>query len=201
MAVGVKGSILRKILGTIFALGVSCSANADIYQWYDHDADGSLWLSDSYVTPGVDLEGQLLWWANLADASLRRANLSHTNLVFSTFARASLSQTTFNQAWLYGVNFINADLTYANLSGTNLEYANVQGANLFRANISDANLSNLRNWEDAMWLAAQYNANTIFPEGMNPEELAMFELEIPAPAVGYLFLGLLLQPTRRVRSN
>ena len=201
MAIGDKGLILRKILRIFCVLGISCSAHAEIYQWYDHDADGSLWLSDSIVAPNANLEGQLLWWADLADASLRRANLTHTNLEFSTLARASLSQATFIQAWLYGVNFIDADLTYADFTGSNLEYANVFGANMFHVNLSDANLSNLRNWDEAFWLAARYNANTIFPEGMNPDEYAMFELEVPAPATALLFFAIAIKTRRRDQSH
>jgi hypothetical protein len=200
--VNAKGFILRKILSIVCTLFVAHSANATIYQWYDHDADGSLWLSDSNPVPHVDLSGQLLWWAELSDATLRGANLSNTNLVFSTFGRASLSQVNFSNSWLYGVNFLEADLTYADFTGSNLEYANVQHANLFHVNLSDANLSNLRNWEDAFWLAARYNANTIFPEGMDPDAFAMFELEVPAPAVGFVFLmGTILKPRRRVRTH
>ena len=129
----------------------------------------TLWLR-FYCRTKCKLRGSTFVVGNLADASLRRANLTHTNLEFSTLARASLSQATFIQAWLYGVNFIDADLTYADFTGSNLEYANVFGANMFHVNLSDANLSNLRNWDEAFWLAARYNANTIFPEGMNPDE-------------------------------
>jgi hypothetical protein len=193
--------MLRKILTIICACCACSTSNAEIYQWYDHDYDGSLWLSDSNATPYEDLSGQLLWWAELADASLRGANFSNTNLVFSTFARASLSQANFSNSWLYGVNFLDADLSYADFTGSNLEYANVQHVNLFHANLSDANLSNLRNWEDAFWLAARYNANTLFPEGMNPTEFAMIELEIPTPAAGFVFLGLGLLTPRRKNQN
>ena len=194
-----QGFILRKILLSIIcAFFVTHSANAAIYQWYDHDYNGSLWLSDSPAIPYENLSGQLLWWADLADASMRGANLSNTNLSFSTFARASLSQVTFSNSWLYGVNFIDADLTYADFTGSNLEYANFQNANLFHVNLSDANLSDLRNWDSAFWLAARYNSNTIFPEGMDPNDYAMFELEVPAPAAGFLCLaGVLLRTKRR----
>ncbi len=177
------------------------SATADIYQWFDWDGDGSMWLSDSTIEPYADVSDQLLWWADLADASLRHAYFMNTNLDYSTLARASLSQANFTGASLYGVNFVEADLTNANFTSAILSFANVSDANLFHVNVSNADLSNLRNWEDAMWLAAQYNANTIFPDGMNPEEFAMFELEVPTPAVGFVFLGVLFRSKRRDQTH
>jgi len=192
---------MRGTISVVFSFLISFSVHADIYQWYDWDGDGSKWLSDSTVEPNADLSGQLLWWANLSDATLVHANFQNTNLDFSTLARASLSQANFTGASLHGVNFTDADLTNADLTTTDLRFANVKDANLFHANMSNANLSNLRNWEDAMWLAALYNANTIFPEGMHPEELAMIELQVPAPAVGFVFLYVFIKPRRRVQTH
>ncbi len=196
-----KGEV-NSFITLIIAMILACPAQAAINQWFDWDGDGSMWLSDTEVEPHADLSGQNLWWASLADASLRHSYFVDTNLEFSTLARARLSQADFTDANLRGVNFSDADLTYVNLYGASLEFANVQGANLFHADLSDTNLANVRNWDDAMWLAAMYNENTIFPEGMNPEEYAMFNIEVPAPATALVFLSLsFFAPRRKNQSH
>lgn len=192
---------MNSFASIFISLILTCPVHATIYQWFDWDNDGSLWLSDAEVEPYTDLSGQLLWWADLADASLRHSYFIDSNLEYSTLARARLSQADFTNANLRGVNFSDADLTYVNLQGASLEFANVKGANLFHADLSDTNLTNLRNWENAMWLASTYNDNTIFPEGMNPEDLAMFYVELPAPATALVFLSLgIFSPRRKNQS-
>ena len=178
-----RGFSLRFIAGLIFAASAS-SANADIYQWYDGDGDGSLWLSASSAEPYSNINRQVLWWAELQNANLAYANLSAANL---------------SHANLYEANLENADLAFTILVGANLQSTNFLNANLFYANVADANLTDMDNWDSAFWLAARYNENTIFPSGMNPEQFGMIELGVPAPSALTL-LGLSFFYSRRRRS-
>ena len=160
---------------------------ADIWQWTDGDNDGSLWLSNSYAEPYADLSNQTLWWADLPYANLHYANLENTDFSYANLSYANLVEAELE----------NSILAYASFFGANLESANIADANMFYADFSDANLYGLENWETAFWLAARYNANTIFPEGMNPEDYAMIELEVPAPSVFSLLLFSGAIPRRR----
>ncbi len=171
---------------------------ADIWQWTDGDEDGSLWLSDSFVEPYADLSDQLLWWAELPYANLHHANLTYTNLSYANLIGASLKVSEGSFANLSNANLDSSILAYAEFVGANFEGANVDNANMFYANFSNANLEHIVNWNTAFWLAARYNANTIFPEGMDPNDYAMIELEIPAPgAISIFFLSLFQLKHRR----
>lgn len=170
---------------------------ADIWQWEDGDNNGSLWLSDSPVEPYADLSGELLWWAELPFANLHHANLMNTDLSFANLVGANFKIANLTNSNLYGATLEGSVLAYATFFGANLDSANIKDANMFYADFSDANLSNLENWESAFWLAARYNANTIFPEGMDPNDYAMIELEIPAPATGIFIAVLILNLYRK----
>ena len=170
---------------------------ADIWQWEDGDNDGSLWLSDSPVEPYADLSGELLWWAELPFANLHHANLTNTDLSFANLVGANLKIANASYANLFETNLENSILSYASFFGANLDSANIRDANLFYANFSDANLANVENWETAFWIAARYNANTIFPDGMDPNDYAMIELEIPAPATGLFIAALVFNLYRK----
>ena len=170
---------------------------ADIWQWEDGDNNGSLWLSDSPVEPYADLSGELLWWAELPFVNLHHANLMNTDLSFANLVGANFKIANLTNANLYGATLEGSVLAYATFFGANLDSANIAEANMFYADFSDANLSNLENWESAFWLAARYNANTIFPEGMDPNDYAMIELAIPCPAAELLFVSLMYGGRRR----
>jgi len=161
---------------------------ADIWQWTDGDNDGSLWLSDSLAEPYADLSYQVLWWADLPYANLHHANLMNIDFSFANLSGANLKIANVSYANLFEANLENSILAYASFFGANLDSVNIGDANLFYADFSDANLANLENWESAFWLAARYNANTTFPEGMDPNDYAMIELEIPNPSVISLVL-------------
>jgi hypothetical protein len=172
---------------------------ADIWQWADGDGNGTLWLSDSVAEPYTDLSGQVLWWAELPNANLHHATLVNTDFSFANLFGANLKIANLSFANLFGANLEESILAYANFFGADLESANINDANMFYANFSDANLANLENWESAFWLAARYNANTIFPEGMNPDEYAMIELEVPAPGGIAIVLLVCITNIRRRR--
>lgn len=186
-----------KIITATLVGYMAASSSAEIFQWHDGDGDGSYWLSDSVVEPYVDLSRQLLWWADLPFANLHHANLLFTNLSFANLENANLSSADLSYANLYEANLTESDLAFTIFTGADLEASNIEDANLFYADVSDANLTNLENWDSAFWLAARYNANTIFPEGMNPDDYAMIELVVPTPTTGCVLFGMLFLTRRR----
>jgi hypothetical protein len=177
-----RGLNLRLILGTLCVF-IASTAVADIYQWYDGDGDGSLWLSSSIAEPYIDLSNQVLWWADLQNANLANANLSHSNLFNSNFINADLEQS---------------DLAFTNFYGANLQSVNMDNANVFYADFSNANLTEIENWDSAFWLAAKYTEATLFPDGMNPTTFGMTLVEVPAPGILSAFgIGFALHRRRR----
>jgi len=166
------------------AILVATYANADIYQWHDGDADGSLWLHSSTVEPYLDLSGETLWWADLSFANLHHSNFSFTNLSYAALSNANLKVANLSYANLYDAMLNESALAYSSFVGANLDSADITNANLFHADFSDANLSNVENWESAFWIAARYNNGTIFPDGMNPDDYAM--IEVPVPSILYI---------------
>ena len=170
---------------------------ADIWQWMDGDMNGSLWLTESVAEPYTDLNDQVLWWADLPYANLHHASLVNTDLSFANLIGANFRVANLSYANLSYANLENSVLAYANLFGANLNSADLGDANMFYADFSDANLSNIDNWESGFWLAARYNANTIFPDGMDPDNFAMIELEIPEPTTGLLFASFFMFSRRR----
>ncbi|MBC8201102.1 MAG: pentapeptide repeat-containing protein [Planctomycetes bacterium] len=162
---------MRLIAGLFFAF-FACGAHADIYQWHDGDGDGSLWLSDSNAQPHSNISRQVLWWANLENANLVSANLSASNLSYANLHHANLD---------------NADLAFTLFVGADLRATNFNNANLFYADISNANLTGMENWQTAFWLAARYDENTLFPDGMNPDSFGMINLSVPSPSALAIF--------------
>ena len=173
---------MRLIVSTI-CLFIASIACGDIYQWYDGDGDGSLWLSSSQAEPYSDLSSQVLWWADLQNENLVHANLSASNLSYAN---------------LFNSNLENSDLAYTNFMGANLRSTNMNNANMFFADFSDSNLFEIENWENAFWLASKYTQNTIFPTGMDPDEFGMVEVEVPAPGIlSVIGIGFALHRRRR----
>ena len=178
----------------IFVACLSSTALAGISQWYDGDGDGSLWLSDSVVKPYADLSGQTLWWADLPYANLHHSNLVLTNLSYANLYAANLKVSDLSYAILFGSDLESSFLAFSTLHGADLRSTNINDANLFNVDITDADMTGMQNWETAQWMAARYNDNTVFPEGMDPNNYAMFYMEIPSPPVMLMFLmGVLYQ--------
>ena len=176
---------------------VSTNLHGEIVQWTDGDGDGSLWLSDSPIEPYVILNGEVLWWANLPGANLHHAQMQYVNLMFAELPGANISAGNLSFANLTNANLINTDLAFTILHGANLANADIALSNLFHADITDANLTGIQNWEEAFWLTARYNENTIFPEGMHPEDYAMIYMEVPAPGNLLWFVTIGLFTRRR----
>jgi hypothetical protein len=172
---------LRLIRGIVCAC-IASSSSADIYQWHDGDENGSLWLSSSLVKPYSNLSLQTLWWADLQNANLEHANLSTSNLSYANLSQANLDHS---------------DLSFSNFHSANLQSANMNNANMFFADFSDANLAGIENWSNAFWLAAKYTQNTIFPDGMNPNDFGMLEVAVPSPGVLFLMSATVVLYRRR----
>lgn len=197
---------MKILTGLLLGLVLSTSANADIYQWFDGDGNGDLWLSSSTAAPFANLSGETLWWADLYGANLIQSNLFETNLSYAnlmaanlfasiisfadlsyadlTWANLSNTQmqvTDLTSASLYGANLFGANLSFATLTGADFSYAN-----LHFADTTNTDLSGVVGWETAAWSEAFYDIDTSFPPGMDPVAEGM--IFIPAPGVIGIFL-------------
>ena len=76
----------------------------------------------------------------------------------------SLRGVNLSAADMSGRDLIGADLTGANLSGAVLRGAQLDRANLRGTNLNNADLTN------ALLIGAEYDVNTRWPEGFNPDE-------------------------------
>jgi hypothetical protein len=186
-----------RLIGSILIAAIASSTYADIYQWHDGDGNGSLWLSNTTAESYTDLSSQLLWWADLESAILHHSNLSYANLSYANFAGANIAASNLSYANLFDSNLENTSLAFSTFKGANLSLSNIKNANMFNADFSDADLSELENWSDAFWLASTYTANTIFPDGMDPDDFGMVEIEIPTPGVLYIAWITLFNRNRR----
>ena len=115
---------------------------------------------------GADLEGQVLH-----EAVLEGENLRGACLYWAILFQANLRAADLSDANLRGANLKEADLEGANLRGANLGPDNlggstdICGANLARADLSTAILDQ-----------AEYDENTVFPEGFDPSAHGMVKV-------------------------
>ena len=129
---------------------------------------------------GANLREAYLSYAKLCEANLYKANLSGANL-----SDASLSGAKLIRANLSGADLIKTDLSGANLSGAYLSQVDLYKANLYKANLSGADLSEANlsgaNLSGTNLIGAKYcldkEYKTIFPDGFNPEEHDMIEVD------------------------
>lgn len=70
---------------------------------------------------------------------------------------------------LSGLSLAKADMRRTNLQGTDLRQANLAKANLGQANLSGTNLKGA-DLSEADLNEAKYTADTIWPDGFNPDE-------------------------------
>ena len=189
----------QQLFTCAMSLCIASISNADIYQWYDGDGDQSIWLSESTAVPYADFSGQNLWWADLDWANLHHSNFEETNLMFAHLTGSNFAHSILTSSNLFNAVLSEANLSFANLSYADLSFANVYGANLFSANLTDANLTGIGNWDQAFWMGATYNQNTIFPFGMDPEADCFGMIFVPAPSALAL-LSIAAFTTRRRRS-
>ncbi|WP_051536319.1 pentapeptide repeat-containing protein [Ruminococcus flavefaciens] len=145
---------------------------------------------------GADMRGSNLNRAVLVGATMKRAHLSRAelieaNLKDSFLFEADLKNADLSKAVLQNVILISADLSDANLEEADLRNANLKkailnSAKLKKANFTCADLSgaDLRNTniKNAECFNAEYclddNCKTLFPEGFDPSEKNMVEVDI-----------------------
>ncbi len=121
-----------------------------------------------------------LYDANLSGANLSRANLSGASLFGADLSGASLERADLSGVWLMSdANLSGANLEGANLSGANLLAANLSGADLIGADLSGASLLGAdlsgaslfsANLNEADLREAEYDKDTIWPKGFDPEQ-------------------------------
>ncbi len=180
-----------------------------IYQYYDGDSNGSLFLTDLDAEPFANLSGLTLYWADLAGADLSNAYLHGTNMFSADLRGANLTgaylhSADMNQALMSGIDLsyaymlnaqlsgadlTNASLEYAflsyadfsgaDLSGTDFTFANLTNANLQGADLTGADLSQICGCFNADFQNATYDNQTLFSEDMDPDSLGM--IFVPSP--------------------
>ena len=193
-------------------------AAASIFQYFDGDGDGSLFLTELDAEPSAYLAGQTLYWADLVGVDLSNAYLSGTNLFAADLTEANLAgsymmSANLTQAIMPGANLTfsylyGAQVTEANLSSVDLSYAYLAFADISGANLTDADLSfaNLINADfsgaqlsgadlsqvclgfNTNFEGATYSVDTTFAYGMDPDVLGM--IYVPAPGT-LAILGLI----------
>ena len=157
-------------------------------------------LTDAYLTY-ANLRKANLSSADLTDADLTYANLRKVNLSSADLTDADLSSAELGGADLSVADLRGADLRDANLRGTDLIGADLRGANLTSANLigtylidtnlkgvdlrgADLSSADLRGADlsDVVFKGALYcndpEFKTIFPEGFDPKEHGMIEVDM-----------------------
>ena len=124
------------------------------------------WHLEGAYLAGADLSGADLSSADLTGADLRGINLQYADLKFSNLTRANLLWSHLSDADLIGTDLTNALLAYTDLTGADLTAADLTGADL----------------SDVVFKGALYcndpEFKTIFPEGFDPKEHGMIEVDI-----------------------
>lgn len=139
----------------------------------------------------VDLDGANLFRAKLQGANLQGAKLENAHLSFANLQEAELEQANLHGAVLVRANLQGANLQGANLQCAKLEDAKLQCAELFRADLFSANMQRAKlqganlGGANLQWVklqGAEYcthpDAFTAFPDGFNPKEHDMIEVDI-----------------------
>jgi hypothetical protein len=129
------------------------------------------WLTgDNAVLKGakliqIDLSGADLHFADLTQAVLQGANLSGVDLTAAELSGVGFGLADLTEANLNGATLIDADFSRADLRGAVLELADLSQASLREADLRGANLTNAI-LTDALGLdEADFDADTILPDG------------------------------------
>ncbi|MBL8156353.1 MAG: pentapeptide repeat-containing protein [Anaerolineae bacterium] len=129
------------------------------------------WLTgDNAVLKGaklieIDLSGADLHFADLSEAVLQGANLSGADLSAAELSGVEFGLADLTEANLNDATLVDADFSRADLRGAVLELADLSEAGLREADLRGANLTNSI-LSGAVGLdEADFDANTILPDG------------------------------------
>jgi hypothetical protein len=120
----------------------------------------------------ADLSGADLHFVDLRHTDLHGTDLRDANLTRASLIRASLIRANLTGADLRNAYLTDASLAYANLTGADLRNAYLTDASLTFANLTGADLTTP--YRTGVYLTdAQYNKNTKFPDGFDPNKAGM----------------------------
>ena len=152
----------------------SSRANYENANLYKANLNGAVLMFSHFES--ADLSYASLVKANLASTHFEKAILTNANLTGADFTCANLEGADLKNAILYCTNLNSADFENANLTNADLEKSDLTDAYLVGANLTNANL------KDAILSKAAYCINcqnkTIFPDGFDPKEHDMLEVDI-----------------------
>lgn len=123
-----------------------------------HEVPRGKYSFEAVEWSGVHLYGAQLGGANFEGAVLYCAGLFDAHLDGANFKSANLQGADLKNASCVGADFSNANLLKDNLGGR----TQLQGCDLTAASFAGAQLQE-----------AEYDAQTIFPEGFKPDEHGM----------------------------
>jgi uncharacterized protein YjbI with pentapeptide repeats len=150
-------------------------ANLNAVQLDGSEIDGS--VLHQVVAKNAQLAASTIYSTDFTDAILTGINFAGSTITFSDFSHADLSGSNFSGTTLQSVYFTNADLSNSFFRPDTHFYAYVTNANLSDADVSSVDLRGLLGWSSAIWNRATYNSSTIFPKGMDPDQLGMRHVE------------------------
>jgi hypothetical protein len=129
------------------------------------------WLTrDNAVLKGaklieIDLSGADLHFADLTEAVLQGANLNGADLTAAELSGVEFGLADLTEANLNGATLIDADFSRADLRGAVLELADLSQASLQEADLRGANLTNAILTGAVGLDEADFDADTILPDG------------------------------------
>ena len=119
---------------------------------------------------------------NLSATDLNKSCFINSKLVFVSLEYSILSKANMYKVTMSHVKLNGACLFKTNLRESNMHDVDLCNANLCRAYLSGANMQYIKFDRFTKWNRAQYcldeNCKTIFPDGFNPEEHGMIEVDI-----------------------
>lgn len=129
---------------------------------------------------------------------LHIAQLNGLDLTGANFYKLSAEAVIFGPLKLHNASFMDSEIYWPIFAGTDLEGANFENSRLYGANFIGANLRHaycrsaqwlpdrighpcqlqgadfrISNWKEAQFTNAEYDDNTIFPDGFSPIDFGM----------------------------
>lgn len=181
-----KQQLIRDIGSRSHEFALRAIADLKENDWLDEALPQAM-LSSADLR-GVDLSNHNLDNLNFTKALLRYARLNRASL-----RNSCLSYAILEKAELKGADLSHADLTEADLSGAIAQHANLSKACLYSAQLSHTDLSGAMlvsanlchvdlttvNLQNAYLKGVLYDAETVWPDGVNPQQLGARLVEKP----------------------